>query len=70
MNKGKKSDRRYAIGTALMTGGLIAASPADEIACTATGVFAPVCIVVAAIISTPVGLGVAAVGVYLMATSD
>lgn len=69
--KKKADDKgRYALGTALMTGGLIAASPADEIACTVTGPFAPVCIAVTAIVSTPLGLGLAAVGIYLMATSD
>ncbi len=68
----KKSEDtgRYALGTALMSGGLIAASPVDELACVVTGPFAPVCISIAAAVSTPVGLLAAGVGIYLMATSE
>ncbi len=64
-----RKDSRFYLGTALLTGGLIAASPADEIACGATGVFAPVCAALAAVVSTPLGLAAAATGAYLIYSS-
>jgi hypothetical protein len=60
------------LGGALLSGGLIAASPVDEMACVATGPLAPVCIAIAASVSTPLGLAAAATGVYILykATKD
>lgn len=64
-----KDGGRFELGTALMTGGLIAASPLDELACVATGPFAPICAALAASFSTPIGLGAAGIGLYLISTS-
>lgn len=66
----KQGASRYSLGVALLTGGLIAASPVDELACVATGPLAPVCAALAAAVSTPLGLLAAGIGVALMATSD
>lgn len=66
----KQGASRYSLGVALLTGGLIAASPVDELACVAAGPLAPVCAALAAVVSTPLGLLAAGIGVALMATSD
>ena len=64
--KPKEENNKFLLGTALLTGGLIAASPADEIACIATGPFAPACAALAAVVSTPIGLGAAALGAFFI----
>lgn len=64
-----KSNKRYELGAALLTGGLLAASPVDEMACVATGPLAPVCAALSFTVSTPIGIGAAVVGLLLMVTS-
>lgn len=61
---------KFLLGTALVTGGLIAASPVDELACLAIPVFGPICAAIAAVVSTPIGLGVAAFGAVLIYKSS
>lgn len=64
--KQEPSSGKFLLGTALVTGGLIAASPVDEAACLAIPVFGPVCAAIAFVVSTPVGLLSAAIGTVLI----
>ena len=64
--KKEENSSKFLLGTALLTGGLIAASPADELACLAIPVFGPVCAAIAAVVSTPIGLGTAALGAFFI----
>lgn len=66
----EKQSGKFLLGTAMVTAGLIAASPVDEIACLAIPVFGPVCAAIAAVVSTPIGLGVAAFGAFLIYQSS
>ena len=64
--KKEEESSKFLLGTALLTAGLIAASPVDEVACLTIPVFGPICAAIAAVVSTPVGLGTAAVGAFFI----
>ncbi len=69
MSKGA-SGGRFGLGVSLITGGAIALSPADELACTLTGPFAVVCVPLSAVTSPVVGVASIISGLYLVATSS
>lgn len=64
------SGGRFGLGVSLITGGAIALSPADELACTLTGPFAIVCVPLAAVASPVVGVASIISGLYLVSTSS
>jgi hypothetical protein len=67
--KNQASGGRFGLGVSLITGGAVAMSPADELACTLTGPFAVVCVPLAAVSSPFIGAAAIVSGLYLVATS-
>ena len=60
----KKETLLESAGIALIGGGAIALSPADEVACAATGPLAVICVPLAAVASPFIGLALIGAGLW------